>query len=158
MFSDIEGYTELTERLGDARSQDVLHLHNEIVRREVDAHGGQIVKSQGDGFMLAFSDVRPALLCAVAIRQSVASCDFGTDAGSLRVRIGVHVGDAIREGDDFFGRTVIVASRVAGAAVGGEILVTEDIRDSAGDAVVFDDGRELQLKGLRSPQRVFALA
>jgi class 3 adenylate cyclase len=158
MFSDIEGYTELTERLGDARTQDVLHSHNEIVEREVAARGGRVVKSQGDGFMLAFAGVPDALRCAVAIERAVAACDFGPDAGALRVRIGLHVGDAIREGDDFYGRTVIVASRVAAVATGGEILVTEEVRSLAGDAVQFRAGRELSLKGLRRPQRVYSLA
>jgi class 3 adenylate cyclase len=157
MFSDIEGYTELTERLGDARTQEVLHSHNDIITREVRTRGGSVVKSQGDGFMLAFAGVREALRCAIAIERAVAACDFGSDAGTLRVRIGVHVGDAIREGDDFYGRTVIVASRVAAMATGGEILVTEEVRDLAGSDMRFGAGRELALKGLRRPQRVFAL-
>ncbi len=158
MFSDIEGYTELTERLGDARTQQVLREHNNIIRRAVASHRGTIVKSQGDGFMLAFSRVPDALACATAVESEVAAFDFGPDAGRVRVRIGIHVGEAIREGDDFFGRTVIVASRVAAAALGGEILVTEDARKRAGDDVAFDESRELELKGLRGPQRVFVIA
>ncbi len=157
MFSDIEGYTELTERLGDARTQDVLRAHNEIIRREVAAHQGSEVKSQGDGFMLAFADPADALACAIAIQHRVAAHEFSTEVDTVRVRIGIHTGEVIREGSDFFGRTVIVAARLTGAARGGQILVTKTTRQLAPDTFNFDDGRSLGLKGIRAPQQVHSL-
>ncbi len=138
----------MTDRLGDVASQHVLHAHNELLRRELGARGGTEVKSQGDGFMLAFPSAAAAVDCAIAIQRAISAHDFGADAGDIRVRIGLHTGRTIREGDDFFGRTVIIAARVADAAAGGEIFATEDVRLAAPDAAAYGDAREVSLKGL----------
>jgi class 3 adenylate cyclase len=156
VFSDIQGYTALTERLGDTRSQEVLRAHNEILRRELTVHGGSEVKSHGDGFMLVFDDPVAAVRFALDFQRALAAHDFGDEVGLLRARVGVHVGEVIREGDDFFGRTVIVAARVAAAAGGDEVLVTEDVRAAVGGDVALDDGREVELKGLSGRHRVYA--
>lgn len=155
VFSDIENYTPLTERLGDARSQEILRAHNEILRRELAAHGGTEVKSHGDGFMLVFDDPVAAVRFGVAFQKALAGHDFGPDTGPLRAHIGVHVGDVIREGDDFFGRTVILAARIGTAAAGGEVLVSDDARRAVGAATAFDASRTLELKGLAGGHRVF---
>jgi class 3 adenylate cyclase len=81
-------------------------------------------------------------------------------AEPIRVRMGLHTGEAIKEGDDFFGKHVNLAARVAGQATGGEILVSsllKELADSGGD-ITFGDAREVQLKGLSGSQRVFAIA
>jgi len=154
-FSDLEGYTELTDRLGDVRTQGVLRVHNELLREQLATYGGTEVKSQGDGFMLAFADPTEAVVCALAIRDAVAAHDFGTDVGSLHVRIGMHCGMVIREGDDFYGRTVIMAARVASEAAGDEVLVTDTVLEStASDLVAFDASRDVALKGLPGRHRV----
>ena len=155
VFSDIEDYTPLTERLGDVRSQEVLRAHNEILRRELAAHGGTEVKSHGDGFMLVFDDPVAAVRFGVAYQKALAGHDFGADAGRLHAHVGVHVGEVIREGDDFFGRTVILAARIAAAAAGGEVLVSDDVRRAVGAATAFDAGRRVELKGLSGGHRVF---
>jgi class 3 adenylate cyclase len=155
VFSDIERYTELTERLGDVRTQAVLRAHNELLREQLAKFGGTEVKSQGDGFMLAFAAPAAAAECALAIRDAVAAHDFGTDVGRLHVRIGMHCGTVIREGDDFYGRTVIVAARVASEAVGDEVLVTDAVAGGImSDAVTFEASREVELKGLPGRHRV----
>jgi len=156
LFSDIEGYTAMTERLGDRRVQEVVRRHNDIVRAAVTEHGGTEVKNQGDGFMLAFGDPVAALGCAVAVQQALAAHSFGDDVGPVRVRMGVHAGEVIREADDLFGRTVIVAARVAAAACGGEILVSEAVRASAPEAA-FAEPRMVELKGLTGRHAVYAL-
>jgi len=93
--------------------------------------------------------------CALAICDAVATHDFGTDVGSLLVRIGMHCGMVIREGDDFYGRTVIVAARVADEAAGNEVLVTDAVAEgAASEAVVFEASREVALKGLPGRHRV----
>src|SRR5262245_6487022 len=158
MFSDIVGFTALVEGLGEARAQDVLHGHYAIVRDQVAAHGGFEVKAQGDGFMIGCPCARPALRCAVAIQRAMAA--YGEHAAvPVGLRIGVHTGDAIREADDFFGRNVIVAARIAAAATGGEILVSSLVRELAAssDDFVFDGGREFALKGFEGTRRVYAL-
>ncbi|HEU4759168.1 MAG TPA: protein kinase, partial [Dehalococcoidia bacterium] len=123
MFSDIEGSTALAERLGDKRFMEVLREHNSIVRKQAQAHGGFEVKSEGDGFMLAFQSARRALECALDIQRALATRNNATEE-PLRVRMGLHTGEAIKEGEDFFGRNVIMAARVASQACGGEILVS----------------------------------
>jgi len=158
LFSDIEGYSSMTDRLGDVSSQHVLHAHNDLLRRELGARGGTEVKSQGDGFMLAFPSADAAVDCAIAIQRAISGHDFGADAGEIRVRIGLHAGRAIKEGDDFFGRTVIIAARVADAAAGGEIFATDEVRRSAPDAATYGDAREVSLKGLSGTHAVVPVA
>ncbi|MFO7590659.1 MAG: adenylate/guanylate cyclase domain-containing protein, partial [Acidimicrobiia bacterium] len=153
LFSDIEGYSSMTDRLGDVRSQHVLHAHNELLRAALREWNGTEVKSQGDGFMLAFSDTDAAVQCAVAIQRAIDGHDFGEDAGGVRVRIGLHAGPVIREGDDFFGRTVITAARVADAASGGEILATEEVQAQS-SAGTYGAPREVSLKGLTGTRQV----
>ena len=154
VFSDIAGYTALTERLGDVRTQQLLREHNAVLRAVLREHGGVEVKSQGDGFMLAFADPAGAVGFAVAVQQAVSGHDFGGE--KLQLRIGIHVGTVIREADDFFGRTVIVAARVADQAQGGEILATPDVV-ATGHGFTFDEGRQLTLKGLTGTHLVHAV-
>ena len=71
MFSDIEGSTAMADRLGDTRFMDVLREHNAIIREQVKAHGGFEVKSEGDGFMVAFQSAGKALACAAAIQKAL---------------------------------------------------------------------------------------
>jgi class 3 adenylate cyclase len=156
LFSDIEDFTGITERLGDLKAQDVLHQHNQIVRRELAAYEGYEVKSQGDSFMLAFASARRALNCAVHLQRDLAQWSVQHPEQPLRVRMGLHTGEAIREQDDLFGRTVILASRIAAEARGGEILVSsllKELTESSGE-FCFSPGREVALKGLSRPQVV----
>jgi len=158
MFSDIVGFSAMTERLGDERVQEILHTHCAIVREQISVHGGFEVKTQGDGFMLAFPSARRALRCAVAIQRATAAYDEHAEA-PVRLRIGLHTGEATKEGYDFFGRSVIVAARIGAAARSGEILVSSLVRELTGGAeeFAFDGGRELELKGLSGLQRVFGV-
>ncbi|HLA19244.1 MAG TPA: adenylate/guanylate cyclase domain-containing protein, partial [Dehalococcoidia bacterium] len=156
MFSDIEGSTAMTERLGDQRWLELLREHNALVRRQVKSHGGFEVKSEGDGFMLAFQSARRALECAIDIQRGFAASNEKAKE-PVKVRIGLHTGEAIKEGDDFFGKHVNLAARVAGQAQGGEILVSsllKELTESAGE-FTFGEGRKVELKGLAGPHRVF---
>ncbi len=153
-MTDIESYTAMTQRLGDQKAQDVLRTHNAIIREQVGANEGFEVKSQGDGFMVAFSSARHALECAIAIQQAMAAQQ---SEESVRVRIGLHTGEAIKEGEDFFGKTVILAARIASQAQGEQILVSSLLKalvDSSGE-FEFRDGREVELKGLAGSHQVF---
>jgi len=160
MFSDIEGSTALNEALGDQRWMEVLRDHNTAIRRQVALHGGSEVKSQGDGFMLAFPSARQAAKCAVAIQRTMSAID--ADGRPVAVRIGLHTGEPIREGEDFFGHTVVVAARVAGAAHGGEILVTSLVKELIGTGSAgpengefcFGASRQIELKGLTGTHTV----
>jgi class 3 adenylate cyclase len=157
LFSDIEGSTALNERLGDVRWLELLRAHNRLVREQIQACGGFEVKSQGDGFMIAFPSARRAVQCAQAIQDAVAAELGAHPDGPVRVRIGLHTGEAIRQESDFYGKNVVVAARIADQARGGEILasaVVKQLTESAGD-VGFDGGREVELAGLAGTHAVF---
>ncbi len=156
LFSDIENSTLMTERLGDAAWIEVLRDHNAVFRSRLEQFGGYEVKSQGDGFMLAFTDPLEALRCAIEVQREFAARDVPTEE-AVKVRMGLHVGEVIEEGGDFFGRSVILAARIAAQARGGEVLISEELQRRAGDAVACDDGRELELKGLAGAHRVYSV-
>jgi class 3 adenylate cyclase len=145
LFTDVEDFTGLSERVGDIEASHLLRAHQALVRRVVDDHGGVEVNCQGDGFMVAFDGARRALRAAVAIQRAIEA-----DGGEMRVRMGLHTGEAIREDEDLFGRTVIIAARIAAAASGGEILVSSLLRqlsDGSGE-FAFGPARAEALKGL----------
>ena len=135
---------------------DILRVHNAIVRDQIAAHGGFEVKSQGDGFMVAFGSARRALQCAITLQRAFAEHNRVAEE-PIQVRIGLHTGEAIKEADDFYGHHVNLAFRIADQAHGREILVSsllKELTDSAGE-FEFDEGRQLSLKGLSGLQRVF---
>lgn len=155
LFSDIEGSTALLERIGDARWMMLLREHNEIVRREKALNAGYEVKTIGDAFMLAFRSVREGLRCAIGIQRAFATRNTSAK-DLLRVRIGIHTGELIKEGDDFFGRHVNFAARVASRAKAGEVLVSSLVRElceSSGEFVFFPL-RLVTLTGFRGKQRL----
>jgi class 3 adenylate cyclase len=149
LFSDIEASTELNARLGDVGWLELLRAHHAIVRRAVRDHGGFEVKVQGDGFMIALPGARRAAHCALAIQRAIQS-ELGEHPDSpVRVRIGMHTGEAMREGDDFYGRNVSLAARIAEQARPGEVLasaVVKQLAESGGD-ISFEDERVVELKG-----------
>jgi class 3 adenylate cyclase len=159
LFSDIEDSTVITERLGDERWLEVLREHNAIFREQISRHDGYEVKSHGDGFMLAVPDPCEALECAIDVQRAFAERDRDGSGEVLRVRMGLHTGEVIAEEGDFFGKNVILAARIAAQAGGGEILVSDQMREAAsarnGDGLSFDEGRDLELKGLAGSHRVF---
>ena len=159
MFSDILDSTAMTERLGDQKAQQVLHAHNAVVRQQLAVHGGFEVKHQGDGFMLAFPSARRALQCALGVQRALAEYCKRHPESLIHVRVGLHTGEVIREGNDFFGKNVIMAARIADNAGGGEVLVSsilKQLTESSGD-IEFDEGRDVELKGLSGTQRVYAI-
>jgi class 3 adenylate cyclase len=159
LFSDIEHSTELTERLGDQRWLEVLEAHNTVVRAQVAEHGGYEVKSQGDGFMVAFPSARRAVGCAIDVQRALARRAANGEL-PLRVRIGIHTGEAIRHQGDFYGKSVILAARIADQAQGGEVLVSslvQQLVEPSGD-LRFRDAGEAELKGLSGRQQVFRVA
>jgi class 3 adenylate cyclase/tetratricopeptide (TPR) repeat protein len=157
LFSDVKDSTNLFEKLGDLRAQEIIGAHNAIVREQVKLHKGFEVKSMGDGFMIVFSSARRALLCAIGIQRAFAAWSSEHRDVPIRVRIGLHVGETIARSADFFGKTVIVAARIASLARGEEILVSSTLRDlteSAGD-LRFVDAGEVELKGLTGKRRLY---
>jgi len=160
LFCDMVDYAGMTERLGDQASREVLREHHRIVRDAVARHGGREISVQGDGFMVAFGGVARALRCAIDIQRGFLAYVPADEGEPIAVHIGVHTGDAVDEGDDFLGHTVIVASRLADAAGAGEILVSslsEQLVQGSGE-FTFDGLRETRLKGLARAQMSATLA
>jgi class 3 adenylate cyclase len=159
VFSDMEGFTRMTESLGDVAAHRLVQEHNRIVREQTAAHGGREIELRGDGFLLAFPDARSAAQCAIALQQGFAARNASGGERPIRIRVGIHTGEAIRDADKFFGRTVIQAFRIADLAAGEEILtssVTAELLRNAGD-LSFAAEREVELKGLEGRHRVVAL-
>lgn len=157
LFSDIEGSTALADRLGDKRFMVVLREHNAIVRQQVKAHGGFEVKSEGDGFMVAFQSAGKALGCASAIQKALVKRNQSAEEPVL-VRMGLHAGEVIKEGEDFFGRNVIMAARVASQAQGGEILASGVLKSLVeGSDVPWGEKRTVTLKGLSGEHEVWSV-
>ncbi len=151
MFSDIESSTQLALRAGDQGWYEILTWHNKLVEQRVAAHAGFIVKNQGDGFMITFNSARRAIICACEIQQALHRQAVADPANAVRVRIGMHTGEAIRQDSgDLFGRHVIIAARVGALANGGEILVSSIVREiaSARGDLHFGDGNIVELKGV----------
>jgi class 3 adenylate cyclase len=155
-FTDIEDSTKLNDFLGDQRWMDVLHTHNDVVKRDTDEHGGTIVKNQGDGYMLAFPSARRGLQCATALQDAIGE-RFRDPGSPVRVRIGVHVGETVREADDFFGHAVSYAARIAAQASGGEVVASSLVHDLVAQTGAFSFGepRVVELKGIQGEHRIW---
>ena len=160
LFTDVEGSTALTDRLGDARARDLLREHESITRDALKAHGGSEVKTMGDGFMASFGSATKGLECAIAMQQSFAARNESAEE-PIRVRIGLNAGEPIAEDDpggrgDLFGTVVNMAARVASKADAGEILVADVVRQLvAGKEFLFNDRGETELRGFEEPVRLY---
>ena len=158
LFTDVEGSTALTERLGDAKSRDILREHERITREALKAHGGSEVKTMGDGFMASFSSATKALACAIALQQSFAERNDSADE-AIKIRIGLNAGEPIAEDDsggrgDLFGTAVNMAARIAAKAEAGEILVADVVRQLvAGKEFLFNARGDTALRGVAEPVR-----
>lgn len=157
LFSDIEESTALYEKLGDLRAHELVRIHNEIFRQQIVAHRGHEVKAIGDSFMIAFSSARRGAQCAIAVQRSLSAYCQSHPEAPIRVRMGLHVGEAINESADYFGKAVILAARIASLARGGQILVSSTLHDLAANAgdLQFASAGEKQLKGLAGTHRIY---
>ena len=155
LFTDVEGSTALTQRLGDAKARQVMRQHERIVREALKAHGGAEVKTMGDGFMASFSSATRALECAIAMQRAFTEHNESAEEPT-RVRIGLNAGEPIAEEADLFGTAVIMAARIAAKAAGGEILAANVVRElAAGKGFLFADRGEAALRGFEDPVRLF---
>jgi class 3 adenylate cyclase len=159
LFSDIEESTALNERIGDRAWVRLIGAHDKLISGLVQRRSGHVVKSQGDGYMIAFARAEEAVGCGIDIQRALRRDAKLKRHPVIRVRIGIHMGRSVRRGDDLFGRNVAMAARVAAQAVGGQILVSQPVRDalSEHDDIRFDEGRDVELKGFSGTYRLFAV-
>jgi class 3 adenylate cyclase/tetratricopeptide (TPR) repeat protein len=132
LFTDVEGSTDLRTRFGDELADELLRTHEDLVRGQVERHGGREVKSLGDGFMVAFGSPRKAISCAVDIQRVLDERNRSSPGREIRVRIGINTGEVSDVAGDLIGAAVNAAARIAGKARGGQILVANVVKDLAG--------------------------
>ncbi len=157
LFTDVEGSTALTDRLGDAAARELLREHERMVREALKAHGGSEVKTMGDGFMASFSSATKALECAIAMQRAFAGQNESAEE-PIKVRIGLNAGEPIAEDEDLFGTAVNLAARIAAKAEGGEILTSDTVRGLvAGKKFLFSDRGETAMRGFEDPVRLYEL-
>ncbi len=159
MFTDMEGSTDLTQRVGDDAAMAVLRQHDSIVRTTLQANHGTEIKHTGDGIMASFVQVSEALQSAIAIQQGIAAHNATADPEArFRLRIGVAAGEPVTERGDIFGAAVQLAARLCSAAAPGEVCVAETVSGLAlGKRFAFTPARELTLKGFSGPVRAVGL-
>ena len=157
LFSDIKGSTEITDRLGDIAAQDLFKKHNTIVREQVSEFQGYEIKSMGDGFMLAFPSALNGILCAVQIQKMLYGHNSSSEGEPILVRIGLHTGEVIKENEDYFGRNVILASRISSQAKENQILVSSILKEMTAsfNQLEFDTPMSVSLKGLPGDTLVY---
>ena len=159
VFTDIEGSTRLWETAPDAM-RAALARHDALGRNAVEAHGGRVVKTTGDGMHAVFDDPLGAIAATIALQQALAD-PAATSGVELRVRCGVHLGVDERRDDDFYGPAVNRAARIMAAAHGGQILASEAVAllvraRLPGDVSLRDLG-EVRLRDLANPERIFQI-
>jgi adenylate cyclase len=157
MFSDIEASTELNHRLGDRGWVQLLAKHDRVLTKAIEAHDGHIIKTQGDGFMVAFAEASHAVGAAFDIERALDRRRGGRLA-DVKVRIGAHRGSVVHRDGDLFGRNVALAARVAAQAGGAQVLVSDAVLDAIGtDVPAVLESREASLKGVPGVHRLHLL-
>ena len=157
-FSDIEDSTSLNDRLGDRSWVRLLAAHDKVLRGRIGQYRGQVVKTAGDGFMVAFRDAEAACRAALAVQADLARpTDPLLRRHRIRVRIGVHTGQVVAREGDYFGRNVAMAARVADLAEGGDVLAGDAVREHLDEdaAVELVDPEVVELKGLPGEHTVW---
>jgi class 3 adenylate cyclase len=153
LFTDLVGSTELLSQLGDDEAERLRRLHFGLLRDVATAHGGEEVKNLGDGLMVAFPSAVNAVGCAIGIQQAVHRHNARQGDDRLQVRVGLNVGELIRDEGDYFGTPVVVAKRLCDKADGGQILATELLRSLVGarGSFGFRSCGPVALKGIAEP-------
>ena len=157
LFTDMNSFTAVTQKLGDLVAQDLVRIHNEIVREALRLYHGTEIKHTGDGIMAAFVSASKAIKCDVRIQQMLVSYNDNTDK-EIIVRIGINAGEPIVEENDLFGTSVQLAARLCKNAGGGEILVSDVVRQLvAGKKIRFVDRGNMLFHGFDEPTRVYEI-
>ncbi len=160
LFTDIEGSTALLRRLGEGLYGQVLAGHHSLIRAGLAAHDGREVDTQGDAFFAVFSSPRACVAAVLEMQQTLAAHRW--PAGErVRVRMGIHTGEAVKTATGLVGLDVHRAARVAAVGYGGQVLVSEAaavlVRDSLPPGASLQDLGAHRLKDLGRPERIFQL-
>ena len=149
-FLDLSGYTRLTDEHGDEEGAALAGRLADIVQRRSRVHGGEVVKWVGDGVMFRFRDPSGAVASSLDMVEEIPA------AGLPPAHVGVAAGPVIRQGGDYYGRTVNLASRISDGAESGQVLVSEPVAEMASvRGVTFVAIGPVELKGLTGPVDLF---
>ena len=156
MFTDMVSSVETTQALGDQGMMKLVQTHNLIVGSVLKTHRGHQVKHTGDGIMAVFPRVADGVAAACEIQRQIAEHNRVTASSHLKVRIGLAVGQPIRDQDDYFGTVVQLAARLCACAGEAEICVAEAIAEQVAGTkrFSFSDQREVRLKGFADAQKM----
>jgi class 3 adenylate cyclase len=150
LYTDLVASTDRTTALGDARWKRVLDRHDEIARACIGRRGGAVIKTTGDGILATLPSATNALRAAHELRDALLEQD-------LEVRVGIHVGDIDRRGDDISGVGVVIAARILNLAAAGEILVSSAaVSATTGEPIPFEPRGEHHLKGIPGTWPIFS--
>lgn len=156
MLSDIANAGAAAEQLGSERWERVLGDHRLLVEQTVTHHDGQVVRFEQDGFFASFNSAHAGLHAAVELQQTFTGASVA-EASGIAVRIGVHSGFVIGNPEQLMGRNVVLASRIAAQAKGGEILVSSTLRQytETDPSFEFEEQGEYHFKGLLGEHTVY---
>jgi class 3 adenylate cyclase/catechol 2,3-dioxygenase-like lactoylglutathione lyase family enzyme len=159
LFSDVEGSTQLARQLGE-RYPSVLDDHARLLRAAFEEHGGHEIDTQGDSFFAAFPRAKDAVLAAAAAQCALVEHEW-PEGGELRVRMGLHTGEAAMREDRYLGVAVHHAARVCSAGHGGQVLLSQSttavLEDERLDGIEVRELGHHQLKDFDRPERIFQL-
>ena len=156
LFTDIVESTSMTQRLGDAEAMKVIQAHDALVRREIEARRGRVIKNTGDGTMAAFPLASAAIEGAMAIQKGFRIQNQRSPDRAIEVRIGMNAGEPVDQGEDLFGATVQLAARVCDAAEARQICVSNVVRELClGKDFRFSDLGPRPLRGFSDPVRLY---
>jgi class 3 adenylate cyclase len=154
LFTDIVGSTNLAEAMGDEAWETVMNVHDETLRALFATHHGHEVVATGDGFFVGFDAPDDAIGCGVAIQRSL-DAQRKSHGFAPKVRIGIHFASAQQVGQNYRGKGVHEAARIAATADGGEIVVSRET--AQGSAYTMSPPRTVQLKGLSEPMQIVSV-
>jgi class 3 adenylate cyclase/ATP/maltotriose-dependent transcriptional regulator MalT len=158
LFTDLTGSSALLDRLGDEAGEDLRRRHFAMLREAVADTGGEEVKNLGDGLMVVFDSAVAATTCAISMQRAIERHN-AAGGSKLGVRVGIHVGEPVRDEDDYFGAAVVVAKRLCDAALTGQILVSSLVRGlvSPKTGFAFASVGDVPLKGMGEPVSAFSV-
>jgi class 3 adenylate cyclase len=156
LFTDLEGSTELAEKLAPSVYIELLREHDLIIRRSLVASGGREVKHTGDGIMASFDEIANALDCGLAIQAGFRTRETAAGAPEYHVRVGMAAGEPVDHNDDLFGPTVNLARRICDVATPGEVFVSDAVYEhGVTTGFSFAAGETVTLRGFANPVTVF---
>ncbi len=149
MFTDIQGSTDVSTRLGDTAAVELVRHHDEVVRAAIEAARGREIKHTGDGMLISFVSVSGAVRAAVDIQRSCAD-------DPMSIKIGLSAGEPVEDSDDLYGAAVNLAARICAHAAGGQVLTSGTVRDLAmGKGIGFTSQGAIGLKGFPEPVPIY---